>query len=193
MNLTEKQGQALVQLAYNTISKHLGKQPDEELCNTLEQSLQNPVFSQVAGTFVCLKKNQQLRGCIGNLISENSIAEGVRSNAINAALNDYRFKELTRDELEEIDVEVSVLTPPQKITYSDWHDLVSKLRVGIDGVILRKGAMSATFLPQVWHQLPLVESFLSQLCLKAGLSSEAWKTEPLEIEIYQVQSFSRSY
>jgi AmmeMemoRadiSam system protein A len=193
VDLTEKQGQILVQLAYCTISEQLGLQRTEDCGAALEWALQDPVFATVAGVFVTLKKDQNLRGCIGNLVSENTITEGVRANAINAAFNDYRFKALTAAELEAIEIEVSVLTPPQKISYTDWHDLVTKLRIAVDGVILCKGGLSATFLPQVWQQLPQIESFLSQLCRKAGLASESWMTEPLDIQTYQVQSFSRSF
>ena len=193
LNITEKEGQILVQLAYLTISERLGKQLPDADNTILKQALLEPVFEAVGGTFVTLKKNQNLRGCIGNLVSNMTIVEGVRSNATSAAFNDYRFKALSVDELESIDVEVSVLTTPKKLDYTNWQDLLTKIRVDTDGVILRKGGSSATFLPQVWRQLPNAESFLSQLCLKAGLSNDAWKIENPDVEIYQVSSFSRQY
>ena len=117
------------------------------------------------------------------------LAENVRRNAINAAFHDPRFPPLDLDELDRIAVEVSVLSPPAALSYEDADDLMSGLRPGLDGVILRKGASSATFLPQVWKQLPRCQDFLSHLCLKAGLSARAWYDGKLQVETYQVQSF----
>lgn len=84
---------------------------------------------------------------------------------------------------------MSVLTPPETLEYKDAEDLIKKLRPGIDGVIIRESGHSATFLPQVWEQLPEVEQFLSHLCHKAGLSPQAWQKGTLEVEVYQTQSF----
>jgi AMMECR1 domain-containing protein len=84
---------------------------------------------------------------------------------------------------------VSILTEPQPLKYKDSEDLLAKLRVNVDGVILRKGSASATILPQVWAQLPQPEMFLSHLCTKAGLSSDTWKEGNLDILTYQVQCF----
>ena len=113
----------------------------------------------------------------------------VRRNALKAAFEDSRFKPLDLEELERVHIEVSVLTPPQPLEYFDTADLLRQLRPGVDGVILRQGISGATFLPQVWEQLPRPEDLLGQLCLKAGLSEKTWQNESLEIETYQVQSF----
>ena len=88
-----------------------------------------------------------------------------------------------------MEVEISILTRPQPIEYIDGKDLVSKLRVNVDGVIIQKGSASATFLPQVWKQLPEPDIFLSRLCAKAGLSADSWKNTKLEVLTYQVQHF----
>ncbi len=88
-----------------------------------------------------------------------------------------------------MDIEISILTKPQPLEYTNNADLISKLRVNVDGVILQKGQASATFLPQVWEQLPRSEKFLSHLCVKAGLSANAWENTRLEISTYQVQYF----
>ena len=118
--------------------------------------------------------------------------EGVRRNAINAAFHDPRFSRLTKDELERTEIEVSILTEPQLLAYRDGQDLIQKLRVNVDGVIIRKGYASATFLPQVWEQLPEPADFLSYLCRKAGLSSDAWQSSKLEVLTYQVQYFEET-
>ena len=133
-----------------------------------------------------------MRGCIGNLTANEPLSEGVRRNAINAAFHDPRFPPLTDKELDEVDIEVSILTEPQPLDYVDGEDLLTRLRVDVDGVIIRKGHASATFLPQVWEQLPDPEEFLGHLCMKAGLSSDAWRQNKLDVLTYQVQYFEES-
>jgi AmmeMemoRadiSam system protein A len=134
-------------------------------------------------------KNGELRGCIGSLTAVEPLIESVKRNAINAAFHDHRFPPLGTEEVDEVEVEVSILTDPQPLEYSDPEDLVKKLQPGEDGVIIHKGAARATFLPQVWDQLPEHEEFLSHLCMKAGLPAEAWQTATLDVLTYQVQYF----
>jgi AmmeMemoRadiSam system protein A len=114
---------------------------------------------------------------------------GVKRNANNAAFHDPRFAPLKANELDQADIEISILTEPQALEYRGSKDLLAKLRPHVDGVILRKGAASATFLPQVWEQLPKPDQFLSNLCRKAGLSADTWEKTQLEISTYQVQYF----
>jgi AmmeMemoRadiSam system protein A len=186
---TEKEGQLLVKLARDTIEKELtGESPDTE-SDTLGPVLQDASFQVHGGTFVTLKIQGKLRGCIGNLTSEVSVLEGVKRNAINAAFHDPRFSPLSAAELEKTEIEVSILTTPLPLVYQQPQDLTQKLRVHVDGVIIRKGHLSATFLPQVWEQLPRPEDFLTHLCLKAGLPADAWKSAELEVSTYQVQYF----
>jgi AmmeMemoRadiSam system protein A len=144
------------------------------------------------GTFVTLKINHRLRGCIGSLSANASLAEGVRDNVLNAAFHDPRFSPLTATELDAVQIEVSVLSEPAALDYTDAGDLLSKLKPGIDGVILKKGYASATFLPQVWEQLPQPEAFLSNLCMKAGLSADRWRQGDLTVQVYQVQYFQEA-
>jgi AmmeMemoRadiSam system protein B/AmmeMemoRadiSam system protein A len=184
-SLNEEQGQILVKLARQTIEKRLEKRSikvDPDVMTDL-------AFKQKRGTFVTLTINKQLRGCIGSLDSTDSIVDGIERNAINAAFHDPRFPPLKADELDRVDIEVSILTEPQPLKYRDSKDLLSKLRVNVDGVILRKGSASATFLPQVWEQLPQPEKFLSHLCTKAGLPADTWKKGNLDVLTYQVQYF----
>jgi AmmeMemoRadiSam system protein A len=189
---SETQGQILVQLARLTLQHELGKSVPPDESESLKKSLLDPSYDSHCGTFVTLKINDRLRGCIGNLTANEPLSEGVRKNAINAAFHDPRFPPLTDRELKNVDIEVSILTVPQPLAYVDGEDLRSKLRVNIDGVILRKGHSSATFLPQVWEQLPDPEAFLEHLCLKAGLSSDAWRNTKLDVLTYQVQYFEES-
>lgn len=184
-SLNQHQGQILVKLARKTIAQRLGKRS----IKVDPDALKDAAFQEKRGTFVTLTKNKQLRGCIGNLDPTDSIVAGVERNAVNAAFHDPRFPPLSADELDRVDIEVSILTQPRPMEYRDSNELVSKLRVNTDGVILRKGSACATFLPQVWEQLPQPEKFLSQLCRKACLPDNTWKKGTLDILTYQVQYF----
>ena len=187
--LTEAQGDVLVQLARQALMQKLGKSVPAAEAESVQTALSDRCYHSHCGTFVTLKINGRLRGCIGNLTASEPLSEGVRRNAVNAAFQDPRFAPLTEAELEKVDIEVSILTEPQPLAYNDGADLLSKLRVNIDGVIIRKGQAGATFLPQVWEQLPEPQDFLSHLCQKAGLASNAWRDGNLEVQTYQVQYF----
>jgi AmmeMemoRadiSam system protein B/AmmeMemoRadiSam system protein A len=190
---TEKQGQLLVNLARNTILEKLtGKSPANE-AGMLTPALKDESFQAHCGTFVTLKIRGQLRGCIGNLTSTESVLDAVKRNAVNAAFHDPRFSSLSASELDRTEIEVSILTEPLPLVHRDSRDLIQKLRVNVDGVIIRKSHASATFLPQVWDQLPRPEDFLSHLCMKAGLPSDAWKSSELEVLTYQVQYFEETH
>lgn len=187
--LLEHQGQALIRLARLSI-KNKFSEDDKCADEDLSLRLDEPIFQEKHGVFVTLTSGGQLRGCIGNLSSISTVLEGVKRNAFNAAFADYRFKPLRPAELAQITIDVSVLSDPCRLQFTDADDLIAKLRPGIDGVILRHGNASATFLPQVWEQLPNREEFLGHLCHKAGLPPTAWRSGNVEIETYQVQHFS---
>jgi AmmeMemoRadiSam system protein A len=184
MNMTPEQGDQLLSLARLTIAAELGERSENE------PQLLAPVFSQPAATFVTLKIDGQLRGCIGNLSPVGSLAKSIRENALNAAFRDHRFSPLSRGELRQVHIDVSILSEPETMMYTDADDLLKKLRPGVDGVILSHGAAGATFLPQVWEQLPKPEEFLGHLCRKAGLSPFCWRDLHPEIRIYHVQCFA---
>ncbi len=185
--LSEAYGQALVQLARQTIADELG--PKITLSEKTEALLDDECLQAQRGTFVTLTIKDQLRGCIGSLNAVESLVESVKRNARNAAFGDPRFGRLKPTELGKIDIEVSILTEPQPLEYKDDEDLIAKLRPHVDGLIIRKGMHSATFLPQVWEQLPGPREFLTHLCHKAGLPPDAWVKENLDVQTYQVQFF----
>jgi AmmeMemoRadiSam system protein A len=184
--LTEEEGKHLVETARKTIQKALFNPKDK---SEPEPASSSPKFQERRGTFVTLTINGALRGCIGHIIPQESLIEGVRVNAMNAAFRDPRFRSLSQNEFEKIRVEVSILTAPKPLAYTDANDLLAKLKPGTDGLIIRKGYHQATFLPQVWEQLPNKKDFLSHLCLKAGLAGDAWAYDELEVHTYQVQAF----
>jgi AmmeMemoRadiSam system protein A len=185
--LNEHQGEILIRLARQTIAERLGLPVQRPVSR---EEILDPALQEKRGVFVTLNKHGRLRGCIGSLVGLEPIAEGVRRNALNAAFNDSRFPPVTPDEFDDLQIDISVLSQPRPLPYKDSADLLQKLRPGIDGVILRgPGGASATFLPQVWEQLPDPQLFLSHLCLKAGLPQSAWQSGQLDIDTYQVQHF----
>jgi AmmeMemoRadiSam system protein A len=157
--------------------------------DSLPEMVDDPVFSGRAATFVTLKISGRLRGCIGTLEPVSSLWQSVCDNAVSAAFNDQRFPPLNRRELDRVEIEISVLTPPVVLDYQDSADLLDKLCPGEDGVIIKDGHFGATFLPQVWQQLPSPEPFLDQLCLKAGLDKGGWRDRQLEVSTYRSFSF----
>jgi AmmeMemoRadiSam system protein A len=186
----EEQGRVLLRLARQSLCRRLGIPTDNDEDRALARSLQlDDMFRRRCGVFVTLQIKGRLRGCIGSLTGTETVQDGVMRNALCAAFSDSRFQPLTVNECERIDIEISILSEPQPLAYKDANDLLAKLRPQVDGVIIRKGVYGATFLPQVWDQLPHPEDFLSRLCQKAGLSSEIWRHEKLSVETYQVQHF----
>ena len=184
-DLTEAQGEYLLLEARKTIQDRLsGKKDIPKETKDLPT-----VFHEKRGTFVTLTTRGNLRGCIGHIIPQESLIDGIRENAINAAFRDPRFSPLTSDEWKNVQVEISILTEPKPLAYTGGKDLLNKLRPGVDGVIIKKGFHQSTFLPQVWEQLPDKKAFLNHLCLKAGLSGNAWEKGDLEVSTYQVQAF----
>ncbi len=183
--LSAAEGQWLLRLAREAMTRAVQGQPLPPLPPDVPPRLWEP-----GAAFVTLrtKDTGRLRGCIGSIIATRPLVEDVRDHAVDAALHDPRFPPVTPDELPNLALEVSYLTPLQPLTYRSPQDLLARLRPGIDGVLLRDGWRQATFLPQVWHSLPEPEAFLSHLCLKMGAAPTCWQ-RPLEVFTYQVQAF----
>ncbi len=184
--ISENDGEILLRLARKSIQDAF---LDSAQSDRFKQNVSNLVLTENRGTFVTLNKNGQLRGCIGNIEPVKTIFKGVVDNARHAAFKDSRFQPMTEHELDDTQIEISILTRPEKLEYSDKLDLISKLEPNIDGVIIEKDYHKATFLPQVWSQLKTVDEFLGHLCLKAGIPADEWKTGQLEVFTYQVQMF----
>ncbi len=155
----------------------------------LDPACLTPALAAHGASFVTLTRHGELRGCIGALEPYQGLAEDVREHAVAAALEDYRFPNVGEEELKEIEIEVSRLTRPEALEYSTPEDLLSRLRPGVDGVILRDSVRRATFLPQVWEKVPGKEDFLGQLCWKMGAAADTWRKKHLEVLIYQVEEF----
>jgi len=174
-------GKTLLKLARASIAGQLGVAFDFQLPN--ETWLEEPHAS-----FVTLHKNGALRGCIGSLSAHRSLAEDVAANAVAAAFHDPRFAPLSVNEFDALDIEVSLLSRPEKLLFTSESELISLLRPHIDGLILSCGANRGTFLPQVWGQLPEPAQFIAHLKQKTGLPADFWSHD-IEIERYSVEAF----
>ena len=150
----------------------------------------SPALEQKRGCFVTLHKEGSLRGCIGTIEPRTSLYSCVEENAINAAFRDPRFSPLTKDEIDAVDIEISVLSVPRMLQFKDGEDLKSQLIAGAHGVILSQGHRRSTFLPQVWEQLPQKDIFLEHLCLKGGMARSAWQDKSTRVEVYEAEYFS---
>ena len=155
----------------------------------LNAASQTSLLQADGASFVTLTIGGKLRGCIGTIEAYQPLIEDVREHALAAAMNDYRFPKVQLEELDTIEIEISRLTKPVPLSYTDADDLLAKLRPGVDGVVLADGSQRATFLPQVWVQLPKAEEFLDHLCSKMGKSADLWRRKKLDVLIYQVEEF----
>ena len=128
-------------------------------------------------SFVTLKRQGRLRGCIGSPRAYRPLVVDVAENGFAAAFKDGRFPKLKRKELDDLSFSVSVLSPPQSMTFAREPQLLAELRPGVDGLIIQGGEHRALFLPQVWESLPEPKQFLGQLKLKAGLTADYWSKD----------------
>ena len=139
-------------------------------------------------TFVTLEIGDQLRGCIGALVARQPLVQDVAVHAFAAAFEDPRFPELRENEFPKLDIHISVLSPPEPLSFSSEDELLAQLRPGVDGLIIQFRHYRATFLPAVWEQLPDPYVFLAQLKQKAGLPLDFWSPE-LSAERYTAEYF----
>jgi len=186
--LSEREKQILLDFAHQSIvaAAHQDLPPRVDL-NSLPDRLQQP-----GAAFVTLTRSGLLRGCIGTLKREFPLAQDVVLRATAAATDDPRFPPLKINEIEDTEIEISILATPQPLEYKTPDEIPNLLVPGADGVTIILGHKRATFLPQVWEKVDSPEHFLSMLCQKAKLPVEAWRRGDLEISTYRVESFHRS-
>ena len=178
--LDAHKGQTLLHLARAAIADKLGFVPgDYPRTGWLEEH---------GATFVTLNMEGRLRGCIGSLEAYRPLIDDVRNNAVAAAFYDPRFHPLDKDEFARVAIEVSLLGTPEPIQFSSEHDALARLNPGNDGVILEYGRLRATYLPQVWAQLPDPQSFISHLKTKAGLPENFW-SDDIRLSRYTVEKW----
>ena len=139
-------------------------------------------------TFVTLKINNELKGCIGTLQANQPLVKDVAEHAYAAAFRDPRFNPVTEDEFEKLQYHISILSEPETVEFESESDLLTKIRPGIDGLIISDGFHKGTFLPSVWESLPTPDSFLRNLKQKAGLPANYW-SDSIKIQRYTVEEF----
>lgn len=148
-------------------------------------------LSQSRATFVTLTSKGELRGCIGMLEAHRPLIQDVTENAFAAAFHDPRFPPVTRDEFNNLEISISILSPSEEIFFPDETTLLQQICPGVDGLILAEGHKRGTFLPSVWKDLPNKTQFLKHLKRKAGLAENYW-SPALRVWRYTTESFSNT-
>lgn len=183
--ITDDEKQTLLQLARAALDQAVQRKDLRPIdLDSLPERLKTP-----GASFVTLTKGSVLRGCIGSIKATIPLAEDVRQHAVDAALHDYRFPPVKPEEVQDIEIEVSVLSSPKPLEYACGDDLPKLLEPGMDGVIIVKDNRRATFLPQVWEKVPRADRFLDMLCEKAFLPPNAWREGQLQVFTYRVECF----
>jgi len=187
--LSLEDGKLLVRLARNAVEEYLKTRKRIRPPEGLPQKLMQP-----CGVFVTINSVQsgekELRGCIGLPYPTTPLVEAVIESAISSATKDPRFYPLTPEELDSVVFEVSVLTPPQLVEVKNPREYPSKIRVGVDGLIIERGFYRGLLLTQVpvewnWDE----EEFLCQCCLKAGLPPDCWLMKGTKVYKFQAIIF----
>jgi len=184
MPLSETEQKILLQLAVQSIRE--GLEHGRPL--QVDPADYNESLRLQRACFVTLNARGNLRGCIGHLEAVQSLVKDVAENAFAAAFRDPRFSPLKQAELAGLDLHISILTPAEPVSFSSETDLLSRIRPGIDGLILADGHHRGTFLPSVWEQLPEPEQFWLHLKHKAGLPANHWSSS-LKLFRYTSEAF----
>lgn len=155
--------------------------------DTLPSRLTGP-----GSSFVTLTMSGELRGCVGSLERRSPLAKDVQDHTAAAAREDHRFQPILSDEVDQIEIEIAVLSILQKLEYKDGDDLSKKIQSGVEGVMITSGSRRATFLPKVWVKVRDTEQFLDLLCEKACLPREVWRSGELSVFVYRADSFDET-
>lgn len=170
IDLSEAERRRLLDLARRSIFHRLESgRPWRPRPEDYPESLRRP-----GATFVTLKRGGALRGCIGTLEAHQPLVLDVAEHAQAAAFSDPRFPPLGAEELDDLELSISLLGEPEPMGFTDEADLIRQLRPGRDGLILQEGGHKGTFLPSVWESLPEPAQFLRELKRKAGLPPDHW-------------------
>ena len=180
----EQEKKLLHDIAYQSIKQGLSSgHPLPIQLSDYDESL-----CEKKATFVTLNIHDQLRGCIGILEPLRPLVEDVAYNAFAAAYRDRRFEPVTRDEIELLNIHISILNTPEEMHFDSEQDMIQQLRPGEDGIILIAGSRKATFLPSVWESIKNKTEFIEHLKEKAGLSRHYWD-QHIKILRYSVDEF----
>jgi hypothetical protein len=182
--LSLEEGIYAVKLARRAIEKYLENESVEEVFSDK--------FKEKMGVFVTLRKHNELRGCIGHPYPTTPLGEAIIDSGISAATRDPRFRPVTKSEMKEILLEVTILTPPERIVAKP-KDLPKEVEIGRHGLIMKRGFNQGLLLPQVATEQNFDEDeFLSNTCMKAGLTPDAWLDEATEVMRFEGQIFEET-
>jgi len=145
-------------------------------------------LAEAGASFVTLHQQGELRGCIGTLEAYRPLINDIAENAFAAAFHDPRFTPVSQADIENIDLDISVLGKSEPLEPGSEQHLLAQIRPGLDGLILRDGPNRGTFLPSVWESLPERKDFLRQLKVKAGLPADHW-SDTVEVSRYTTECF----
>ncbi len=161
---------------------------------TVDLSALPPALAERGACFVTLRWRDtgELRGCTGVLVAQGPLAREIVKTAAQSARRDPRFCPVVSQEVPNLEIEISILTPPVRLDVPDPAELPRLIRPGVHGVTLYRRPYRATFLPQVWRSIPDPEEFLDMLSHKMGLQKGDWRIPGIEVEVYQVEEFSES-
>lgn len=148
-----------------------------------------PELQEIRACFVTLHLGGMLRGCIGSLEAHRPLVLDVAHMAFSAAFSDPRFSPVRKEELEDLEISISVLSPQEQISFDSEEDLLQKIRPGIDGLVIKEDFFSGTLLPSVWESIPDPKEFLRTLKMKANLPPNHW-SDTVQIFRYTTESFS---
>ena len=183
--ISERAGKFLVETAKESIKYFLKKGM------TMPRPEDYPIeLDEDLGVFVTLNKNNNLRGCIGYAEPIKPAIDATIEVAIAAAFNDPRFKQVSDEEFDELDFEVTVLTKPEMIVVAHYKQYFDEIEIGRDGLIIQKGYARGLLLPQVAVENAFTtEEFLEHTCMKAGISADSWMDESCDVYRFQGQIF----
>jgi len=179
-SVSDEDGKDLVKMARSVVSEHLTNN------NKISDQTFKEKFSFKAGVFVTINDKSGLRGCIGFPLAVKKLSDALTDAAISASTDDPRFPSITKNEIDDLVFEVTVLSDTEEITTSSPDEIINEIKIGRDGLIIEKNFQSGLLLPQVpveynWN----VNDFLDHTCHKAGLPNDAWKDKTTKISKFQ--------
>jgi AmmeMemoRadiSam system protein A len=184
IELGQQQQRQLLEIARRSIEQGFATQaPLRFELADLDTELRKP-----AAVFVTLTEGGELRGCIGSLQADAPLAQAVANAAYNSAFRDYRFTALKQEQLQRIRIEISVLSPLQRLHPESREALLQGLQPGVDGLVIEDRGRRATFLPKVWEKIDSPADFLDHLLQKAGLAAGYWSAS-MSVERYRTLTF----
>ena len=187
MEFDEKEKKFLLDVARKSIEHYF---KTGEVLDIEANQIPSKRMVEDGASFVTFYIDKVVRGCMGSLEPKRPLCFDVRQNALKAAFSDQKFKELKPEELKKIKITISILTNLEKLKVKNWQDALKKIVPKKHGVIIRNLLHVATYLPDVWNELPDKNDFLSELSERAGIGRDGWKDKNTEFFVYEAFEFS---